>query len=44
MERVQALVRLENERSLRLCEKLGFTAAGETGVDGERHVLLVREL
>lgn len=44
MERVQALVRPENERSLRLCEKLGFTAAGETVFDGERHVLLVREL
>mgnify|MGYP002508282232 FL=1 len=34
MERVQALVRPENERSLRLCEKLGFTAAGETVFDG----------
>ena len=44
MERVQALVRPGNERSLRLCEKLGFVPAGETAPDGERHVLLVREL
>lgn len=44
MERVQALVRPGNERSLRLCERLGFVLAGETVLDRERHVLLVKEL
>lgn len=44
MERVQALVRPGNERSLRLCEKLGFVPAGETVLDGERYVLLVVKL
>ncbi len=43
MERVQALVRPGNERSLRLCEKLGFVPTGETVLDGERHVLLMKE-
>lgn len=40
MERVQALVRPENEKSLRLCEKLGFTVSGETELNGMRHLLL----
>lgn len=44
MERVQALVRTGNEKSLRLCEKLGFVRSGETEVDGEWHFLLVKEL
>ena len=44
MERVQALVQPGNARSLRLCERLGFVPAGETVLDGERHVLLVKEL
>lgn len=44
MERVQALVEPENEKSLRLCEKLGFTRCGETTLDGVRHLLLVTDL
>lgn len=44
MEQVQALVQPENKNSLRLCEKLGFTYAGETMPDGERHLLLVKDL
>lgn len=44
MERVQALVRPGNEKSLRLCEKLGFARSGETEADGERHILLMKEL
>lgn len=44
MKKVQALVRPGNERSLRLCEKLGFAVSGETGAAGERHLLLVKEL
>ncbi len=44
MERVQALVRTGNERSLRLCEKLGFAHFGETEIEGKTHLLLVKEL
>lgn len=44
MERVQALVQPGNEKSLRLCEKLGFTLSGETRLDGKRHFLLVKKL
>ncbi len=44
MVRVQALVRTGNEKSLRLCEKLGFVRSGETEEDGERHFLLEKEL
>ncbi|MDE6404247.1 MAG: GNAT family N-acetyltransferase [Lachnospiraceae bacterium] len=44
MERVQALVQPGNERSLRLCEKLGFAVSGESEVDGKRHLLLMKDL
>lgn len=44
MSRVQALVQPGNERSLRLCEKLGFAVTGETEVDGLRHLFLEKEL
>lgn len=44
MERMQALVKPGNEKSLRLCEKLGFARSGETEADGERHFLLEKEL
>lgn len=44
MMKVQALVQPENERSLRLCEKLGFVPCGEVKEDGRRHLLLVKEL
>lgn len=44
MDRVQALVQPGNERSLKLCKKLGFTLSGETRLDGKRHFLLVKEL
>lgn len=44
MERVQALVRPGNERSLRLCEKLGFMRKGEVQENGASHVLLVKNL
>jgi len=44
MTRVQALVRPGNEKSLRLCEKLGFVYSEETAVDGVKHLMLVKEL
>lgn len=44
MERVQALVQPENEKSLRLCERLGFAVCGETELDDGRHLLLVKDL
>lgn len=44
MERVQALVRTGNEKSLRLCEKLGFVRDGEVWEDGALHVRLLTEL
>lgn len=44
MERVQALVQPGNERSLKLCERLGFAHSGETVEDGERHLVLVKKL
>ncbi|MBD5506878.1 MAG: GNAT family N-acetyltransferase [Lachnospiraceae bacterium] len=44
MEQVQALVQPGNTNSLRLCEKLGFTLAGETILDGEKHLLLTKSL
>lgn len=44
MERMQALVQPENEKSLRLCGRLGFMAAGETSLRGTRHLVLVKKL
>lgn len=44
MTQVQALVQPENARSVRLCEKLGFTKGGETKVDGIRHLVFVKTL
>lgn len=44
MEKVQALVRPGNERSFRLCERLGFVRKGETQLDGMRHLVFVKEL
>lgn len=44
MERVQALVRPGNEKSLRLCEKLGFAYSGETELDKVKHLVLVKQL
>ena len=44
MEQVQALVQSGNTNSMRLCEKLGFTLAGETMLDGKKHLLLVKDL
>lgn len=44
MTKVQALVQPGNEKSLKLCGKLGFVHGGETELDGTRHLLLVKEL
>jgi len=44
MERVQALVRPDNGRSLGLCERLGFTVSGETETEEKTCLLLVKEL
>lgn len=44
MKKVQALVRPGNERSVRLCGKLGFVPAGETVLEGVRHLVFTREL
>lgn len=44
MEQVQALVRTGNERSLKLCEKLGFVRRGEVRENGAAHMLLVKNL
>lgn len=44
MEQVQALVQPENERSLGLCEKLGFVRDGEVWEDGTLHVRLRKKL
>lgn len=44
MEKVQALVRPGNERSARLCEKLGFAPNGETEFEGIRYLVFVRKL
>lgn len=44
MEQVQALVRMGNEKSLRLCEKLGFTQDKEVWGDGALHVRLLKDL
>ncbi len=44
MEQMQALVRTGNEKSLRLCEKLGFVQDGEVWEDGVLHVRLMKDL
>lgn len=44
MTQVQALVRPGNERSVRLCEKLGFLPDGETEVEGIKHLVFVKAL
>ena len=44
MTRVQALVQPKNEKSLRLCGKLGFAYSGETELDGVRHLVFVKGL
>lgn len=44
MERVQALVRTGNGKSLRLCEKLGFVKDGEVWEDGVLHRLMRKDL
>lgn len=44
MEQMQALVQKENEKSLRLCEKLGFARDGEVWEDGAEHILLRMDL
>lgn len=40
MQQVQALVQKGNEKSLRLCEKLGFVQDGEVLEDGAEYILL----
>lgn len=44
MKKIQALVRPGNERSVRLCGKLGFKQCGETETDGKTHFLLIKRL
>lgn len=44
MERVQVLVQPGNEKSLKLCERLGFIFSGKTELDGVGHLVLVRDL
>lgn len=44
MDRMQALVRTGNEKSLRLCAKLGFARDKEVWEDGALHVRLLTEL
>lgn len=44
MTRVQALVRPGNGKSLKLCGKLGFAYCEETELDGEKHLVFVKEL
>lgn len=44
MERMQALVQPGNEKSLGLCRRLGFMTVGETKIQGERHLVLEKEL
>lgn len=41
--RLVAKVELENERSLRLAERLGMRSVGTISVDGRPHVLLALE-
>lgn len=42
MEQMQALVQQGNEKSLRLCEKLGFERKGEVWENGYAHMLLIK--
>lgn len=42
-ERVQAMVETQNEASLILCDKLGFTAVEELAIDGREYFRLVKE-
>ena len=44
MTKVFSLARPGNEKSVRLCEKLGFVPGGETELDGIRHLMFVKEL
>lgn len=44
MKKIQALVRPGNERSVRLCGKLGFSSGGETVAEGVRYLIFTREL
>lgn len=44
MEEIQALVRPGNERSVRLCGKLGLAPDGETLVEGVRHLVFKKKL
>lgn len=44
MKEVQALVRPENERSITLCSRLGFTPDGETVAEGKTQLLLIKKL
>lgn len=44
MERVQALVQTGNEKSLQLCEKLGFVQDGKVWEDGVLHRLMRKDL
>lgn len=44
MTKVQALVRPGNEKSVKLCEKLGFSYRAETQADGVRYRWFVKEL
>ena len=44
MKEVQALVRPENGRSVKLCGKLGFAPKGETEVNGIGYRVFVKEL
>lgn len=44
MQQMQALVRMGNEKSLRLCEKLGFVRDRKVWEDGAEHRLMRKEL
>lgn len=44
MTRVQALVKPGNEKSVKLCEKLGFARNGETQAEGAVHLIFMKEL
>lgn len=44
MKEIQALVRPGNERSIKLCNKLGFMPGGETMAEGVGHLVFTKEL